>query len=239
MGAFSWCTSDTKKSIPCCSPFEDLPGTVYLLNPFGEPYKETAYEGYGEFGGRDVYDLVVEWNREYLTSDNVSKPNRNDYAPGEAGDAYFQRACERYRATVDAIQAYAGGASDEFMKEKYGKLLGYGEFTNDWKRNLGIAIACDNVNHVKLKYPIKIVEHPMPYEKAGISPACPFQGCMYPDSMMQIRRDVRQAFAELSMQEEKWKINSSLDSKIQSASTRAAEVRPTDKSQVKETTPER
>ena len=71
MGAFSWCTSDTKKSIPCCIPFGDLPGTVYLLNPFGEPYKETDYEGYGEFGGRDVYELVVEWNREYLSPDHI------------------------------------------------------------------------------------------------------------------------------------------------------------------------
>lgn len=116
MGCFSWCTSDTKKSIPCCIPFGDLPGTVYLLNPFGEPYKETDYEGYGEFGGRDVYDLVVEWNREHLTPDNVTKPDRSDYAPGKAGDGYYQKACERHAVICEAIQAYAGGASDAFMK---------------------------------------------------------------------------------------------------------------------------
>lgn len=204
MGCFSWCTSDTKKSIPCCEPFGDLPGTVYLLNPFGEPYKETAYEGYGEFGGRDVYELVAEWNREYLTSDNVSWPDRSDYASGLTGASSFRKACERVAAVCEAIEAYAGGASDAYMKERYGKLLGCG-VASSWKRGLGIAIACYDEDHVKLKYPIKIVEKIVPYEQAGISPSCPFQGCIYPDSMMEIKREVRKSFTDLKMEEEKWK----------------------------------
>ena len=198
MGCFSWCTSDTRKSIPCCIPFGDLPGTVYLLNPFGEPYKETDYEGYGVFGGRDVYDLVAEWNREYLTSENIRRPERGNWQPGEEGDAYYARAMQKYYGQCAAVAAYQAGASDAFMQENYGKILGYGD-GSDWKRCLGIALACYDEDHVKLRYPIKIVEHPVPYDEAGISPGCPFQGCFYPDSMMAIRRGVRQAFESLDM----------------------------------------
>ena len=204
MGVFSWCTSDTKKSIPCCTPFGGLPGTVYLLNPFGDPYKESNYEGYGEFDGRDVYDLVVEWNRAYLSPENVPKPERSSYSPGEEGDAYYAKAVEKYMATCEAIQAYAAGATDSFMQEKYGKTLGYGD-GSDWKRCLGITIACYDEDHVKLRYPIKIVEHPTDYEKAGISPACPFQGCIYPERMRDIREGVKQAFVDLASEEAKWK----------------------------------
>lgn len=220
MGAFSWCTSDTKKSIPCCMPFGDLPDTVYLLNPFGEPYKETDYEGYGVFGGRDVYELVVEWNREYLTPDNINKPERSSFVKGQSGDVYFANALEQYKTWCDIIQAYAAGASDAYIEELYGKDLPFRP-ADEWKRNLGIQIACYNVDHVKLKYPIKIVEHPMDYDKAGISPNCPFQGCIYPDSLAQIRREVRQAFARLAKCEENWRSKASLASKIQSAEARA------------------
>lgn len=221
MGCFSWCTSDTKKSIPCCIPFGDLPGTVYLLNPFGEPYKETGYDGYGEFGGRDVYELVVEWNREFLTPDNITKPDRSSWAPGDEGSRYFAKAMAEYNVACEAIKAYAGGASDEFMRENYGAALGYAGYANDWKRCLGIKIACYDKDHVKLKYPIKIVEKAVPYEQAGMSPACPFQGCIYPDSMREIRRDVRKVFADLAMAEEKWKDaqeKKSLAEQIQDAS---------------------
>lgn len=220
MGVFSWCTSDTRKSIPCCMPFGTLPGTVYLLNPFGEPYKETDYEGFGEFGGHDVYDLVVEWNREHLTPDNIHKPERREYAPGEEGDKYYTRAFERYCVTCAAITAYAGGATDTYLQETYGKVLGYGD-GSDWKRCLGIQLACCDEDHVKLKYPIKIVEHPIAYDKAGISPGCPFQGCIYPDSMSEIRRGVREAFAALHQAQAKHK--ASLRSKVQSAKERVSD----------------
>lgn len=222
MGVFSWCTSDTKKSIPCRRPFDDLPGTVYLLNPFGEPYKESSYEGYGKFAGKDVYDLVVEWNREYLAAENIRMPQRNEYAPGERGEGYYTAAMSKYYATCDAIRAYKDGASDDFMRENFGMLIAPWSNGADWKRCLGISLACYDEDHVKLKYPIKIVEHPMPYEEAGISPGCPFQGCIYPDSMAEIRREVRKAFANLATAEEKYKIRPSLDSMVQSASQRNA-----------------
>ena len=206
MGVYSWCTSDTRKSIPCCMPFGDLPETVYLLNPFGEPYEESDYEGYGEFGCHDVYDLVVDWNRKYLTPDNIPKPDRRDYPRDEDGDVYFARAMEKYQVLCKAVSEYAQGASDEYMQKTYGNVIGYAD-GSDWKRCLGVTIACMEEDHVKLRYPIKIVEHPIPYEEAGMSPSCPFQGCMYPDSMMEIRREVRQAFYHLETVQEAHRVS--------------------------------
>ena len=57
MGQFSWITSDTQRSVSNITPFP-----VYVLCPDGEIIEETDYEGYGIFGGRDIYQLVAEWN---------------------------------------------------------------------------------------------------------------------------------------------------------------------------------
>ncbi len=61
MGFFSWKTSDTHRSI---SNIYSSRGTfpVYVLCPDGTKIKEENYEGYGEFGRRDIYALVAQWN---------------------------------------------------------------------------------------------------------------------------------------------------------------------------------
>lgn len=70
MGLFSWCTSDTRKSIAVdMEGYRGCPKKVYLLNPFGTPYVETDYDGYGTFGGNDVYALVAKWNKPELCKD--------------------------------------------------------------------------------------------------------------------------------------------------------------------------
>ena len=68
MGFFSWKTSDTDKSI---SNRYSSRGTfpVYVLIPeeFGGGHiEERNYEGYGEFGGQDIYALVARWNKPEL-----------------------------------------------------------------------------------------------------------------------------------------------------------------------------
>lgn len=61
MGFFSWMTSDTKRSIAnTYSDRDTFP--VYLIKPDGTYIEETDYEGYGTFGGQDVYKLLAEWN---------------------------------------------------------------------------------------------------------------------------------------------------------------------------------
>lgn len=60
MGFFSWKTSDTNRSISnIYSSKGSFPVYVLIPQEFGGGYiEERNYEGYGEFGGVDVYALV-------------------------------------------------------------------------------------------------------------------------------------------------------------------------------------
>ena len=204
MGKFSWCTSDTRKSIPCVEDaYKGAPDTVYLLNPFGKPYKEDAYSGDGQFGGRDVFELVAEWNRDFLSAGMLAKPERSYWRKGQDGDRAFDLAVDRHRKLCEAIEDYARGATDEQMKTRYGAILGVLDGP-DWKRGLGIVIASSDEQHVKLKYPIKIVEKPCSYDAAGISPDCPRQGCIYAAPLKDIQESVDKSFEKLHAAQEKY-----------------------------------
>jgi len=70
MGFFSWKTQDTNKSIASRhSSRKTTP--VYLLDNKGNHWLETNYEGYGEFGGKDFYELLAEMNGK--TKDDLSE----------------------------------------------------------------------------------------------------------------------------------------------------------------------
>jgi len=61
MGFFSYLTADTKESIPSSySVRQTFP--VYVLSPHGENIYEPAYEGYGVFGGVDVFVHLLKTN---------------------------------------------------------------------------------------------------------------------------------------------------------------------------------
>lgn len=62
MGFFSWKTSDTKRSIANVYSGRKL-FTVHMITEDGQIFTEKEYEGYGKFGGKDFYDLVVELNK--------------------------------------------------------------------------------------------------------------------------------------------------------------------------------
>ena len=62
MGFFSWKTQDTGRSISNSYSSRGT-FTVYMINPkTGEVYKEENYDGYGEFGNKDFYELLAEIN---------------------------------------------------------------------------------------------------------------------------------------------------------------------------------
>ena len=72
MGFFSFITNDTNKSIMNnCSDFETE--TVYLIDDKGNSWMETSYEGYGVFGGKDIFQLFAEMNG--ISEVMPSKPN--------------------------------------------------------------------------------------------------------------------------------------------------------------------
>lgn len=65
MGQFSWLDCKDPKRQILDNVFED----VYVLIPkeFGGGHiEESYYDGYGNFCGQDIYELVVDWNRDYL-----------------------------------------------------------------------------------------------------------------------------------------------------------------------------
>ncbi len=60
MGQFSWLDCKTGEQV-----LNDVIRDVYVLVPkqFGGGHiQEGCYDGYGMFGGRDIYALVAEWN---------------------------------------------------------------------------------------------------------------------------------------------------------------------------------
>lgn len=77
MGQFSWLDCKTKAQV-----LDNVRRDVYVLVPreFGGGHiKETCYDGYGNFGGHDIYDLVVDWNMKYLDEYRKDKTFKCDW----------------------------------------------------------------------------------------------------------------------------------------------------------------
>lgn len=70
MGFFSFKTNDTNESIP--NRDADLPVfTVYMIDNKGNRWKESYYSGYGEFGGKDFYELLAEMNGKKTRNEGI------------------------------------------------------------------------------------------------------------------------------------------------------------------------
>lgn len=100
---------------------------------------EPHYDGYGEFNGHDVYELVVDWNKDELL--NIMK------IPEIANDSFF----------TDELKAFATAfaTDDDVELDRLIKNVQQPYLAKEWKRNIGIAISCEH-NHL-IPYPIKIV----------------------------------------------------------------------------------
>jgi hypothetical protein len=61
MGFFSWRTQDTDKSIANKWSARDT-FRVQMMDDKGNVWTEDSYDGYGEFGGKDYYELLAEMN---------------------------------------------------------------------------------------------------------------------------------------------------------------------------------
>jgi hypothetical protein len=60
MGFFSWITQDTRRSIQNVHTGLEFP--VMMTDNKGNRWIENAYDGYGNFGGKDYYELLAEMN---------------------------------------------------------------------------------------------------------------------------------------------------------------------------------
>lgn len=127
-----------------------------VVCPDGTLIQEPAYEGYGVFDGKDVYELVLDWNRNYLKDivrrPEFTRPDADDAAIKAIIDAYASDDPDALRTAVDAAAKTA----------KY--------LETDWKRCAGIHIACGRQNAL-LPYPIKIVDRPVHTPYGQLSPS--------------------------------------------------------------------
>ena len=192
MGQFSWIYSDTNKQV-----VDNKIADTYLLVPkpfqhkYGKAIYESCYDGYGNFGGYDVYDLIAEWNREFLSKDMLRDEPKLENFGGlwafekdelkiqglseeeiekkdfEQKEYYYKMAVKRYENAIQRLVDYKNGTTDDKMRQKYGQ---------DWKRCIGIDIACYDEQNETIIYPIKIVSKPMEYENAKPSKSDTNQG---------------------------------------------------------------
>lgn len=121
-----------------------------IVCPDNTLIKEDCYEGYGKFNGQDVYDLVVDWNKDHLTE----IPNLPGFKPWGDTNAFHAIMEAFQKDDQNALQAAIEAASvnEPLMR-------------TEWKRTIGIYIACEN-NHL-IPFPIKIVDcvRPKPYNE--------------------------------------------------------------------------
>lgn len=191
MGCFSWITCDTNKPLRIGKQAHLLIPKEFNKGNKGGSFYESAYDGYGNFDGRDVYELAAEWNREFLSEDMLrdepklenfgglyrfqidkyresgmpeEEINRRDLAQKEK---YYKAALQRRQVSIARLTDYRNGLSDADMEEKYGEC---------WKREIGIDIACYDKQNASLPYPIKITEKICLYETQPASKGDPNQG---------------------------------------------------------------
>lgn len=181
MGQFSWIACDDKKSV-----LDNVVADVYLLIPAefgGGYYHERCYDGYGRFGGVDVYDVVVDWNKKYLKK-LIVKPELSDYSGCYVPSWDIEDLEKKLgrKATEDELEALGKKLQEERFNnalkgherelQKCDDMLIYSDehmtdiYGVDWKRSLGIDIACYDEQNGSLPYPIKISHKPMKYEDA-------------------------------------------------------------------------
>lgn len=134
MGCFSWEYADceNKKAL-------NIGKSGYLLNPFGENYFESYYDGYGRFAGHDVYDLVADWNKEFI-------PIMLQYVD------HNKWVCSVSENDRKNLMAFYNNKPIDCEK-----------------RWIGIMMACYDEDNKKLFYPIKITKTDVPYDSVNPS----------------------------------------------------------------------
>lgn len=176
MGHFSWKYCDSKKRNGDYNRLK-IDGEAYIPLPKdkgacglppGCTLYEPCYDGYGNFSGYDLYDIVADLNKEYLTEKNLRIPKRAEWGNAKDSQHYFEAALKRYQKSLERLHDFQDGESDYAMELKYGR---------DWKRMIGIDIACYDDQNAALKYPIKVCRYKKSvYENLPASLNDPDQG---------------------------------------------------------------
>lgn len=159
MGCFSWMFADTDNTAALRL---NHPG--YLLLPDGTFLHEPSYEGYGDFAGQDAFDLVADWNREYLAQhpDFIIKPYGyikdptapSGFCPDEkkVSDFLWYAAYADPTKTREEVEAaWKEAVAVARAADPETEISGYCEW-----RGIGIDIAGTDECNAALPYPIKV-----------------------------------------------------------------------------------
>ncbi len=153
MGCFSWMFSDfnNRKALM-------IGEKAYLLCPDGSYIEELLYAGYGMFDRFDVYELVVDWNRNYLFEILESR--------GIHSEIWDEKFCKALLDGDDSAYLYL---RDRHPDNKY--------LLKEWKRELGIKLSCYDEDNESLPFPIKIVsKYDIKYDDVPASKSDIYQG---------------------------------------------------------------
>lgn len=142
MGCFSWMFADYanlrnlklgEKGYLCC------PDNQYLC--------AADYDGVGIFGGQDVYDLVADWNRKFLSQNpdfailkDVKEKNKKLLPVSQA--PWYAAYADLSKTREEVVDFYKQTTGQTFVEWRY----------------IGIEIACYNEQNAKLRFPIKVTK---------------------------------------------------------------------------------
>ena len=175
MGQFSWLDCITGEQI-----IDNKVKNVYVLVPkefqkeYGKRIKEWCYDGYGNFGGYDIYDLVADWNRKYLSKHPEHEFGYAKILAEQVKEWQIKRPeyKERIDFKVSDKDWYKDYADLSKSREEVAEKTECGEW-----RSIGIDLACYDEDNATLPYPIKITYNADAiYEECEPSLSDPNQG---------------------------------------------------------------
>ena len=180
MGCFSWTFCDvsvrhTKDGYPDPTDGQRLcigrKGYVLVPKAFGgKTVSEPCYKGDGYFGGRDIYELCADWNREWLAKNpDWVLPSMSEERSGIAKEK-----------PVSAEVWYPLFADLSHSPEEVERLLKVDRSVPEYMTEYRwIGIWLSSYDNEWLKYPIKIARNKRSvYEECHASEHDPKQGCM-------------------------------------------------------------
>lgn len=171
MGFFSWETADSNQSIANVHSGRPTK-TVYLLQPNGEPpITEPAYQGYGVFGGMDVFIWLAKHN----------------FGEGGSREAAIFADCGHYLSDAENIYLCRLHVTEEQFRQvvttdkpvvmfnNYMQKMPNGKTPNEL-----IESGAWTENPISLNFPLKFSFDPnAKYEDLPASRPCPYQGFFF------------------------------------------------------------
>lgn len=160
MGSFSWLFADTNNTKNLRA---DRKG--YVACPDGTFICEPCYETYGVFDGKDIYDLVVEWNRKFIAENPDHLLPHVHYWTKDGtlvSQTYRLKDFPWYPVVADLSIPFEDlhDALVAHLKKELGNK--FSPYRTEI-RSIGIDITCYDEDNASLPYPIKITS-----KKTGI-----------------------------------------------------------------------